>query len=143
MDNAIHRSKQHRSEVLQQGRSRKFKDVQEVLDTPSEVCRMRIMQYSNTALSKLGTVLSHLTNRRCEMEIQNAVARVEKIQSLLYVIDEVQEGRMATAIKILRDLTGLSVREAAASITIARGEEPKGEVGEGSREVGLLLRKFL
>ena len=46
IDNAIHRSKRYRSEVLQQG---KFKEVQEVLDKPSEVCRMRIMQYSNTA----------------------------------------------------------------------------------------------
>lgn len=46
IDNATPRSKQHSSEVLQQG---KLKEVQEVLDKPSEVCRMRIKQHSNTA----------------------------------------------------------------------------------------------
>lgn len=49
IDNAIHRSKQYSSEVLQQGKLKEVQEVQEVLDKPSEVCRMRIMQYSNTA----------------------------------------------------------------------------------------------
>ncbi len=77
------------------------------------------------------------------MEIKNAIVRAEKIQSLLYAIEAVQEGRVVTAIKILRSLTGLSVHEVAASITIARGEEPQGEVSEEAREVGLILKKFL
>lgn len=52
IDNAIHRSKRYRSEVLQQGKFKEVQDVQDVLDKPSEVCRMRIMQYSKTALSQ-------------------------------------------------------------------------------------------
>ena len=77
------------------------------------------------------------------MEIKNAIARAEKVHSLLYAIEALQEGRVVTAGKILRSLTGLSVREAAASITIACGEEPQGEVSEEAREVGLILKKFL
>ena len=77
------------------------------------------------------------------MEIKNAIVRAEKIRSLLFVIEDAQEGRVVTAVKGLRSLTGLSVREAAAAITIARGEEPQGDVGESAREVGLLLKQFL
>ena len=77
------------------------------------------------------------------MEIKNAIVRAEKIHTLLYAIEAVQERRMVMAVKLLRALTGLSVREAAASITIACGEEPQGEVSEGAKEVGLLLKKFL
>ena len=77
------------------------------------------------------------------MEIKNAIARAEKVQALLYTVEAVQEGQWATAVKVLRALTGLSVREAAASITIACGEEPQGEVSEEAREVGLILKKFL
>ena len=77
------------------------------------------------------------------MEIKNAIVRAEKIHSLLYAIEAVQERRVAVAVKLLRALTGLSVREAVASINIACGEEPQGEVSEEAREVGLLLKKFL
>lgn len=77
------------------------------------------------------------------MEIKNAIVRAEKIRSLLFVIEDAQERRMVTAVKGLRSLTGLSLREAAASITIARGEEPQVEASEEAREVGLILKKFL
>lgn len=77
------------------------------------------------------------------MEIKNAIVRAEKVQSLLYAIEAVKERRVVVAIKLLRSLTGLSVHAAAASIAIACGEEPKGEVSEEAREVGLILKKFL
>ena len=77
------------------------------------------------------------------MEIKNAIVRAENIQSLLYAIEAVQERRVAVAVKLLRPLTGLSVREVAASIAIACGEEPQGEVSEEAKEVGRLLKKFL
>ena len=77
------------------------------------------------------------------MEIKDAIVRAENIRNLLFAIEELKAGRMVMAVKLLRALTGLSVREAAASITIACGEEPQGEVSEGAKEVGLLLKKFL
>ena len=77
------------------------------------------------------------------MEIKNAIVKVEKVQSLLYAIEAVKERRVVVAIKILRSITGLSVHETAASITIACGKEPQGEVSEEAREVGLILKKFL
>lgn len=77
------------------------------------------------------------------MEIKNAIDRVEKIQSLLNAIEAVQEGRVVAAVKGLRSLTGLSVREAGAAITVARGEEPQGGVSEEAREIGLLLKRLL
>ena len=77
------------------------------------------------------------------MEIKNAIVRAEKVQSLLYAIDAVQEGRVVTAVKILSPLTGLTIRELVKATTIARGEESQGEVSEEAREVGLILKKFL
>ena len=77
------------------------------------------------------------------MEIKNAIARVEQISSLLFAIGELKEGRLVLAVKALRPLTGLSAPELGRSIAIARGEEPQGEVSDGAREVGLLLKKFL
>ena len=61
LDNAIHRSKQYRSEVLQ---ARKVKEVQDVLDKPGEVCRMSTMQYSKTALSQSDASSSYLLDSR-------------------------------------------------------------------------------
>ena len=77
------------------------------------------------------------------MEIKNAIVRAEKIQSLLLAIEAVQEGRVMTAVKILRSLTGLSAPALGKAVAIARGEESKGEVSEEAKEVGLLLKKFL
>ena len=77
------------------------------------------------------------------MEIKNAIARAEKIQSLLLVIEAVQEGRVVMAVKILRSLTGLTIPASGKAVTIALGEEPQGEVSEEAKEVGLLLKKFL
>lgn len=77
------------------------------------------------------------------MEIKNAIVRAEKIQSLLYAIDAVKERRVMTAVKILRSLTGLTIPEVAKATAIACGEEPRGEVSEEAREVGLILKKFL
>lgn len=77
------------------------------------------------------------------MKIEKAIVRVEKIRSLLFVIEELKEGRIVLAVKTLRQLTGLSVHEAAKATAIARGEESQDEVGEEVREVGLLLKKFL
>ena len=77
------------------------------------------------------------------MEIKNAIVRAEKIRSLLFAIEALKEGRIILAVKLLSPLTGLTIRELFKSITIARGEEPQGEVREEAREVGLLLKKFL
>lgn len=77
------------------------------------------------------------------MEIKNAIARAERVQSLLYAIEALKEGRVVTASKGLRALTGMSVHEAVKATTIARGEEPQGEVSEEAREIGRLLKKFL
>ena len=77
------------------------------------------------------------------MEIKNAIERAEKIQALLFAIEEMREGRKVLAVKILRPLTGLSIPELAKATAIACGESPCGEVSEGAREVGLLLKKFL
>lgn len=77
------------------------------------------------------------------MEIKNAIVRAEKIKSLLLAVEEIKDGRLVLAVKILRPLTGLSIPELAQSLKIARGEAPLGEVGEEAREVGLLLKKFL
>ena len=77
------------------------------------------------------------------MEIKNAIVRAEKIRSLLFAIEALKEGRIILAVKILSPLTGLTIRELAKATTIARGEEPQGEVSEEAREVGMLLKKFL
>ena len=77
------------------------------------------------------------------MEIKNAIVRAEKIRSLLIALDELKEGRRVIAVKILRQLTGLSIAELAKATAIACGEEPQGEVSEEAREVGLILKKFL
>ena len=77
------------------------------------------------------------------MEIKNAIDRVEKIRSLLLVIEELKEGRWVLAVKLLRPLTGLTFTELAKATAIACGEEPQGEVSEEAREVGLILKKFL
>ena len=77
------------------------------------------------------------------MEIKNAIERVEKIQSLLFAIEELREGRKVLAIKALRQLTGLSIPDSGKAVAIACGEEPQGAVSEESKEVGRLLKKFL
>ena len=77
------------------------------------------------------------------MNIKNAIARVEKISSLLFAVKELKEGRRVLAVKMLSSLTGLSVREVANAIAFACGEKPQGEVSEEAREVGLLLKKLL
>ena len=77
------------------------------------------------------------------METKNAIAHVEKILSLLFVIEELKEGRRVLAVKALRSLAGLTVRESATAIAIACGEEPQAQVSEEAKEVGLLLKKFL
>ena len=77
------------------------------------------------------------------MEIKKAIVRAEKIWSLLFVIEELREGKRVLAVKALRGLTGLTIRESATAIALACGEEPKGKVSEEAREVGLLLKKFL
>ena len=77
------------------------------------------------------------------MEIKNAIVRAEKIRSLLLAVEEIKEGSWVMAVKILRPLTGLSIPELAKSTRIARGEEPRGDVSEEAKEVGLLLKKFL
>ncbi len=77
------------------------------------------------------------------MEIKNAIVRAEKIRSLLFAIEELKEGRRVLAVRLLSPLTGLTIRESAKAITIARGEEPQGEVSEETREIGLILKKFL
>ena len=77
------------------------------------------------------------------MELKEAAVRVEKIRSLLFVIEVLREGQKVLAVKALRGLTGLSIRESATAIAIALGEGPQGEVSEEAKEVGLLLKKFL
>ena len=77
------------------------------------------------------------------MEIKNAIERAEKIRSLLFVIEELREGRKVLAIKAIRQLTGLSIPESGKAVSIACGEEPQGDVSEEAKEVGLLLKKFL
>ena len=77
------------------------------------------------------------------MEIKNAIERVEKIRSLLFVIEELREGQKVLAIKSLRSFTGLSIPDSKKTIAIACGEEPQGEVSEEVKEVGRLLKKFL
>lgn len=77
------------------------------------------------------------------MEIKNAIACIEKILSLLFVIEELQEGRTVLAVKALRQLTGLAIPELGKAVQIARGEEPQGDVSEEAKEVGLRLKKFL
>lgn len=77
------------------------------------------------------------------MEIKNAIARVENIRSLLMAIEDVKEGRLVLAVKILRPLTGLTTHESWKAVAIARGEGPQGEVSEEAKEVGQLLKKFL
>ena len=77
------------------------------------------------------------------MEIKDAIIRVENIRSLLFVIEELKEGRRVLAVKLLSPLTGLTIPELAKATTIACGEEPQGEVSEEAREVGLILKKFL
>ena len=77
------------------------------------------------------------------MEIKNAVERVEKIRSLLFVIEELREGRKVLAVKTLRHLTGLTIPASGKAVAIALGEEPQGEASEEAKEVGLLLKKFL
>ena len=77
------------------------------------------------------------------MEIKNAIERAEKIQALLFAIEEMKEGRRVLAVKTLRKLTGLMIIELAKAVAIACGEEPQGEVSEEAKEVGLLLKKFL
>ena len=75
------------------------------------------------------------------MEIKKAIVRAEKIRSLLFVIEELREGRVVLAVKTLRSLTGLTVREATYAVTIALGEEPQAQVSEEAKDVGLLLKK--
>ena len=77
------------------------------------------------------------------MEIKNAIERTEKIRSLLFVIEELRDGRNVLAIKTLRQLTGLTTPESGKAVAIAFGEEPQGGVSEEAKEVGLLLKKFL
>ena len=77
------------------------------------------------------------------MGIKNAIERVEKIHSLLFVIKELRGDRKVLAVKTLRQLTGLTIPESAKAITIAFGEYPQGEVSEEAKEVGMLLKKFL
>ena len=77
------------------------------------------------------------------MKLKEAAVRVEKIRSLLFVIEVLREGQKVLAVKALRGLTGLTIREVATAIAIALGEEPQGEVSEEAKEVGLLLKKFL
>ena len=77
------------------------------------------------------------------MEIKEAIVRAEKIQSLLLAIEDLKEGRIVLAVKILRPLTGLNAVELAKAIAIAFGEEPKDEASAEAKEVGLLLKKFL
>ena len=77
------------------------------------------------------------------MKIKNAVERVEKILSLLFVIEELREGRKALAVKTLRHLAGLTIPASGKAVAIALGEDPQGEVSEEAKEVGLLLKKFL
>ena len=77
------------------------------------------------------------------MELKEAIARAEKIRSLLFVIEVLKEGQKVLAVKALRGLTGLAIRESAKATAIALGGEPKGEVSEEAKEVGLLLKKFL
>ena len=77
------------------------------------------------------------------MEIKEAIVRAEKIRSMLFVIEELKEGRRVLAMKVLRSLTGMAIPELAKAITIACGEEPQGEVSAEVREVGMLLKKFL
>lgn len=77
------------------------------------------------------------------MEIKNAIVRAEKIRSLLFAIEELKEGRIVLAVKILSPLTGLTIPELAKVTAIACGEEPQGEVSGEAREVGLILKKFL
>ena len=77
------------------------------------------------------------------MEVKDAIVRVEKIRSLLFVIEELKEGQKVLAVKALRGLTGLTIRESATAIALALGEEPQGEASEEAKEVGLLLKKFL
>lgn len=77
------------------------------------------------------------------MEIENAIDRVEKIRSLLLVIEELKEGRWVLAVKLLRPLTGLPIPELWVAVSIARGEEPQGEASEEAKEIGRLLKKFL
>ncbi len=77
------------------------------------------------------------------MEVKDAIVRLEKIRSLLFAIEELKEGRRVIAIKLLRQVSGLTIPELAKATAIARGEEPQGEVSEEAKEVGLLLKKFL
>ena len=77
------------------------------------------------------------------MEIKDAIVRAEKIRSLLIALDELKEGRRVIAVKILRELTGLTTPEVAKATVIACGEEPQGEASEEAREVGRILKKFL
>ena len=77
------------------------------------------------------------------MKIKNAIERVGKIRLLLFVIEELREGRKVLAVKTLWSLTGLSTPELGKAIAIACGEEPQGGVSEEAKEVGLLLKKFL
>ena len=77
------------------------------------------------------------------MEIKNAIERAEKIRSLLFVVEELREGRIVLAIKTIRQLTGLTTPESGEAVAIARGEELKGDVSEEARGVGLLLKKIL
>ena len=77
------------------------------------------------------------------MEIKEAIVRAEKIQSLLFAIEELKEGQRMLAVKILLPLTGLTIHELVKATTIALGEEPKDEASAEAREVGLLLKKFL
>ena len=77
------------------------------------------------------------------MEIKNAIARAEKIRALLFVVEELREGRIVLAIKALRQLTGLPIPELGKAVSIARGEEPQGDVSKEAKEVGRLLKKFL
>ena len=77
------------------------------------------------------------------MELKEAAVRVEKIRSLLFVIEVLREGQKVLAVKALRGLTGLSIRESAKATAIALGEAPQGEASEEAKEVGLLLKKFL
>ena len=77
------------------------------------------------------------------MEIKDAIVRTEKIRLLLLAIEELKEGRMVIAVKMLRTLTGLTTPEVAKATVIACGEEPQGEASEEAREVGLILKKFL
>ena len=77
------------------------------------------------------------------MKLKEAAVRVEKIRSLLFVIEVLKEGQKVLAVKALRSLTGLTIRESATAIALACGEEPQGEVSEEAKEVGLLLKKFL